>query len=231
MLRSPPQPVRAAQAVAGRTRLGRGRVVAARELAASMVEAKDVVIIGGGFAGLSAGVALAERGFRVALLESKPALGGRAYSFADPESGDFVDNGQHVLMGCYSETLDFSTASARATSSFSITTSKSRCSTRRRARDGCAPRAAGTVAYERRDAALSASDARASACACWPAGRSCSRCAGAIARALQTHHGRATDGASCGRASPRARASGIRSRLRLSTKIPRSPRPRCWPRL
>ena len=72
-----------------------------------MVEATDVIIIGGGFAGLSAGVALAEKGFRVALLESKPALGGRAYSFEDPESGDFVDNGQHVLMGCYTETLDF----------------------------------------------------------------------------------------------------------------------------
>jgi squalene-associated FAD-dependent desaturase len=72
-----------------------------------MVEPKDVVIIGGGFAGLSAGVALAGRGFRVALLESKPVLGGRAYSFVDPESGDSVDNGQHVLMGCYSATLDF----------------------------------------------------------------------------------------------------------------------------
>src|SRR6202049_2782806 len=72
-----------------------------------MIEAKDVIIIGGGFSGLSAGVALAEKGFRVALLESKPSLGGRAYSFADPDSGDFVDNGQHVLMGCYTETLDF----------------------------------------------------------------------------------------------------------------------------
>ncbi|MBV8451551.1 MAG: FAD-dependent oxidoreductase, partial [Deltaproteobacteria bacterium] len=72
-----------------------------------MVEARDVVIIGGGFAGLSAGVALAERGFRVALLEGKPALGGRAYSFADADSGDPVDNGQHVLMGCYHQTLNF----------------------------------------------------------------------------------------------------------------------------
>jgi squalene-associated FAD-dependent desaturase len=71
------------------------------------VGAKDVAIIGGGFAGLSAAVALADRGFRVALLESKPALGGRAYSFPDPDSNDFVDNGQHVLMGCYRETLDF----------------------------------------------------------------------------------------------------------------------------
>ncbi len=72
-----------------------------------MVEARDVVVIGGGFAGLSAGVALAERGFRVAVLEAKPALGGRAYSFADTETGDFVDNGQHVLMGCYVETFRF----------------------------------------------------------------------------------------------------------------------------
>jgi len=72
-----------------------------------MVDSKDVVVVGGGFAGLSAGVALAERGFRVALLERKPALGGRAYSFEDPDTGDFVDNGQHVLMGCYTESLDF----------------------------------------------------------------------------------------------------------------------------
>src|SRR5579863_7189210 len=68
---------------------------------------KDAVVIGAGFAGLSAAVALAERGVRVTVLEGKPALGGRAYSFEDPDTGDFVDNGQHVLMGCYTETLDF----------------------------------------------------------------------------------------------------------------------------
>ena len=68
---------------------------------------KDAVVIGAGFAGLSAAVALAERGVRVTVLEGKPAPGGRAYSFADPDTGDFVDNGQHVLMGCYGETLDF----------------------------------------------------------------------------------------------------------------------------
>jgi hydroxysqualene dehydroxylase len=72
-----------------------------------MVEPRDVVVIGGGFAGLSAAVALAGQGFRVAVLEGKPALGGRAYSFADAETGDFVDNGQHVLMGCYGETFKF----------------------------------------------------------------------------------------------------------------------------
>ncbi|HKN12727.1 MAG TPA: hydroxysqualene dehydroxylase HpnE [Candidatus Binatus sp.] len=68
---------------------------------------KDAVVIGAGFAGLSAAVALAERGVRVTVLEGKPALGGRAYSFVDADTGDFVDNGQHVLMGCYTETLDF----------------------------------------------------------------------------------------------------------------------------
>ena len=68
---------------------------------------KDAVVIGAGFAGLSCAVALAERGVRVTVLEGKPALGGRAYSFEDPDTADFVDNGQHVLMGCYNETLDF----------------------------------------------------------------------------------------------------------------------------
>jgi squalene-associated FAD-dependent desaturase len=72
-----------------------------------MAAGVDAAIVGGGFAGLAAGVALADRGLRVAVLEGKPALGGRAYSFADPDSGDFVDNGQHVLMGCYRETLRF----------------------------------------------------------------------------------------------------------------------------
>ncbi len=72
-----------------------------------MPDPRDVVVIGGGFAGLSAGVALAEAGFRVAVLERKPKLGGRAYSFQDPEGGDWIDNGQHVLMGCYTETFDF----------------------------------------------------------------------------------------------------------------------------
>lgn len=72
-----------------------------------MADARDVIVIGAGFAGLSAAVALAPKDFRVTVVEGKPALGGRAYSFPDPDTGDFVDNGQHVLMGCYGETLDF----------------------------------------------------------------------------------------------------------------------------
>lgn len=67
----------------------------------------DVLIIGGGFAGLTAGVALAEAGKRVCLLEQKPHLGGRARSFLDPATGSVVDNGQHLIMGCYHATIRF----------------------------------------------------------------------------------------------------------------------------
>src|SRR5580700_11143616 len=67
----------------------------------------DVLIIGGGFAGLAAGVALAEAGKRVCLLEQKPHLGGRARSFCDPTTGSVVDNGQHLFMGCYHSTIEF----------------------------------------------------------------------------------------------------------------------------
>jgi squalene-associated FAD-dependent desaturase len=67
----------------------------------------EVIIIGGGFAGLAAGVALAEAGKKVCLLEQKPHLGGRARSFRDPTTGSIVDNGQHLFMGCYHSTIQF----------------------------------------------------------------------------------------------------------------------------
>jgi hydroxysqualene dehydroxylase len=67
----------------------------------------DAIVVGGGFAGLSAAARLASRGARVLVLERKARLGGRATSFADRDSGEVVDNGQHVLLGCYSDTLQF----------------------------------------------------------------------------------------------------------------------------
>lgn len=66
-----------------------------------------VVIIGGGFAGLAAAVDLAEQGEQVLLLERRAFLGGRAYSFTDKITGDTIDNGQHLMMGCYQHTLNF----------------------------------------------------------------------------------------------------------------------------
>ncbi len=67
----------------------------------------SVVVIGGGFAGLAAATALAEAGVRVTLLEKRSRLGGRASSFRDAATGDTIDNGQHLFMGCYTETIAF----------------------------------------------------------------------------------------------------------------------------
>ena len=61
---------------------------------------RPVVVIGGGLAGISAAMELADHGYRVRLLEKRPYLGGRAYSFRDRSAGVDVDNGQHVFMKC-----------------------------------------------------------------------------------------------------------------------------------
>lgn len=66
-----------------------------------------VVIVGGGLAGLATGVDLSKRGFSVVLLEKRPFLGGRAFSFKDPETGVEVDNGQHVFVGACSSYMQF----------------------------------------------------------------------------------------------------------------------------
>jgi hydroxysqualene dehydroxylase len=67
----------------------------------------DVIVIGGGFAGLAAATALAAEGRRVTVLEKRPALGGRAYSYTDQATGEVIDNGQHAMMGCYTEMFAF----------------------------------------------------------------------------------------------------------------------------
>jgi squalene-associated FAD-dependent desaturase len=67
----------------------------------------EVIVIGAGFAGLSAATALAEQGVRVLVLEARPSLGGRASVFIDPATGERVDNGQHILTGAYRETFRF----------------------------------------------------------------------------------------------------------------------------
>src|SRR5437868_15302755 len=69
--------------------------------------AVEVVVVGAGFAGLSAAVRLARGGARVTVLEARARLGGRATAFHDRETGALVDNGQHVLLGCYTSTFAF----------------------------------------------------------------------------------------------------------------------------
>ncbi|MFC2119730.1 hydroxysqualene dehydroxylase HpnE [Bacteroidota bacterium] len=68
---------------------------------------KHCIVIGGGIAGLASAAYLTKQNIKVTLLESTPKLGGRAYSFTEHKSNDVVDNGQHILMGCYSDTLNF----------------------------------------------------------------------------------------------------------------------------
>ena len=61
--------------------------------------------MGGGLAGISASMRLAEGGWEVTLLEARASLGGRVFSFRDPQSGLYLDNGQHVIVGACSELI------------------------------------------------------------------------------------------------------------------------------
>jgi zeta-carotene desaturase len=70
------------------------------------MSSKSVIVIGGGLAGLSAAVALAEAGYRISLLEKRPFLGGRATSYVLP-GGEHVDNCQHITLGCCTNLDDF----------------------------------------------------------------------------------------------------------------------------
>jgi len=67
--------------------------------------AADVIIVGGGLAGLSCAVALADSGRKVIVLERDACLGGRAKSWTDDKTGDTVDIGPHVLHSEYRNML------------------------------------------------------------------------------------------------------------------------------
>lgn len=67
----------------------------------------NVAIIGGGCAGLSAAVALVDKGRDVTVFEASPHLGGRARTVLVEHNSlmNLLDNGQHILLGAYRETL------------------------------------------------------------------------------------------------------------------------------
>jgi squalene-associated FAD-dependent desaturase len=69
-----------------RARLGGGKQV------------NEAVVVGGGLAGITAALDLAEAGRHVTLLEARPRLGGATFSVE--RDGLWVDNGQHVFLRC-----------------------------------------------------------------------------------------------------------------------------------
>ncbi len=71
--------------------------------------ARQVAVIGGGWAGMAAAVAATQAGHQVTVLEATRQWGGRARAL-DSTLADgshaVLDNGQHILIGAYSHTLD-----------------------------------------------------------------------------------------------------------------------------
>jgi squalene-associated FAD-dependent desaturase len=69
----------------------------------------EVIVIGGGLAGLASAAALAGSGHSVRVLESRRFLGGRAtsYEIGTGENAETIDNCQHVLLRCCVNLLDF----------------------------------------------------------------------------------------------------------------------------
>lgn len=70
-------------------------------------ESWDAIVIGAGCSGLSCATKLSAEGKKVLVLEKRNILGGRASSYPDPQTGEILDNGQHLLLGCYVETIEF----------------------------------------------------------------------------------------------------------------------------
>ena len=66
---------------------------------------KQIRIVGAGWAGLAAAVAAVQDGWQVDLYETAHTPGGRARSLAQRFAGQPLDNGQHVLIGAYQDTL------------------------------------------------------------------------------------------------------------------------------
>lgn len=66
---------------------------------------QHLTIIGAGWAGLSAAVTAVEQGWQVTLYEAAAQPGGRARALPQTFAGQALDNGQHILIGAYQQTL------------------------------------------------------------------------------------------------------------------------------
>ncbi len=64
----------------------------------------DVLVAGGGLAGIAAALACADAGLEVVLAERRSVLGGATYSLE--REGRLIDNGQHVFLRCCTEYRD-----------------------------------------------------------------------------------------------------------------------------
>jgi squalene-associated FAD-dependent desaturase len=83
---------------------------------------RQVAVVGAGYAGLAAAVALVDAGVSVCLFEANRVAGGRARRVE--YRGTLLDNGQHLLLGAYRDTLALMRkvgVSARAMHRFPLT--------------------------------------------------------------------------------------------------------------
>ena len=68
--------------------------------------AARIAVIGAGWAGCAAAVRATQLGARVTIFEASRSAGGRARSVPCAEAdGGMLDNGQHILIGAYTQTL------------------------------------------------------------------------------------------------------------------------------
>ena len=68
-------------------------------------QTRHVAVIGGGYAGMAAAVTLAQHGIKVTVYEAGNVLGGRARQLNHAQLLTPLDNGQHLLLGAYQNTL------------------------------------------------------------------------------------------------------------------------------
>ena len=94
-------------AAAGARRIPQAIVGRLEMSSAGPGDVSDVVIIGGGIAGIAAALELLDSGHTVTLVEARNFLGGRAFSFTEGNTGLPLDNGQHVIVGCCTEFIGF----------------------------------------------------------------------------------------------------------------------------